>query len=238
MMRTPVIAFLIAALMFCSSVVAFVARSGTKTVQPGPSLEAMIPQQFGDWREESIGMVQVVDPQIKEVLDADYSQIVNRYYVNSERYMMMLSVAYGSGSGPLRLHKPETCYTGGGFTVHTADASEVVTPYGGIPVRRLVTSKGPRAEPVTYWLRVGDKATTAWRSELVKLGYTLSGRAPEGLIFRVSSIDRDQRRAMQLQDQFVNQLLASVSPDARKHLSGLGNKRGEEGIAHGSILEK
>jgi len=100
---------------------------------------------------------------------------------------------------------------------------QLTTQYGEIPVRRLFTSKGQRVEPVTYWLRIGDRVVRGWQRRLVELRYTLTGRVPDGLLFRVSSIDPDQARANKLQDQFVNQLLQSVSSTDRKRLSGLGD---------------
>jgi len=61
------------------------------------------------------------------------------------------------------------------------------------------------------------------QKRLIQLSYTFTGRIPDGLIFRISSIDPDQARANQLQDQFINQLLNAVSPVDRKRLSGLGD---------------
>jgi hypothetical protein len=43
------------------------------------------------------------------------------------------------------------------------------------------------------------------------------------LLFRVSSIDPNQTRANQMQDEFINQLLKAVSPVERKQLTGLGD---------------
>jgi len=60
------------------------------------------------------------------------------------------------------------------------------------------------------------------QKRLVDLKFGLTGRIPDGLIFRVSSIDSNDARAFALQDQFVNQLLEAVSPEARARLSGLG----------------
>src|SRR6185436_3636699 len=115
------------------------------------------------------------------------------------------------------------CYPGAGFTVHRRDTSQIATRFGEIPVRRLFTSKGARVEPLTYWVTVGDQAVQGWQGKLVELSYTLTGRIPDGLIFRVSSIDPDQARANKLQDQFINQLLQSLAPADRKRLSGLGD---------------
>lgn len=223
-MRSTGIAFLIAALMFAAGIGAIVARPGPRTagLAPAFSLEAMIPKRFGDWREEPQRIVQVINPQVQEILDQTYSQLLTRNYVSADGYRIMLSIAYGADQrGPLRAHDPESCYPAQGFTLHRREASMLATPFGEIPVRRLFTSRGSRVEPLTYWVRVGDKAVHGWQSKLVELSYTLTGRIPDGLIFRVSSIDPDQGRASRFQHQFINQLLQSVTPAERRHLIGL-----------------
>jgi len=225
-MRSNRMAFLIAALMCAASIGAVVARPGTKAADLGLaiSMETLIPKQFSEWREEPQSIVQVVNPQAQALLDKLYSETLSRTYVNSGGYRIMFSLAHGSDQRlAFQAHKPEVCYPAQGFTLHRAEASQLSTPFGEIPVRRLFTSKGSREEPVTYWFRLGDKVVPAWQSRLVELSYTLTGRIPDGLLFRVSSIDPDQARANQMQDQFINQLLQAVSPAERKRLSGLGD---------------
>jgi EpsI family protein len=219
-------AFVIAVLMFGASIGAVVARpeATIADMQPAMSLEAIVPKAFGDWREEPERIVQVVNPQLQKTIETDYSEVLTRSYVNAEGYRVMLSLAYGSVQrGTLKLHKPEVCYSGQGFTLHRTRASRLATPYGEITVRRMFTRKGLREEPVTYWLRVGDKTVQAWQGKLVEVGYAVTGRAPDGLIFRISSIDSNQDRANQLHDRFIHELLGSVSPSERKYLSGLAN---------------
>ena len=225
-MRSNRLAFVIAALMCGASIGAVVARPGAKAADAGPaiSLEAIIPKQLGGWREEPQRIVQVVNPQQRATLDNLYGQVLERSYVNADGYRIMLSLAYASDQRAyLQAHYPEACYLAAGFALHRREASQLTTPFGEIPVRRLFASRGPREEPLTYWLRVGDKAVQGWQSRLVELSYTLVGRIPDRLLFRVSSIDSDQARANQMQDQFINQLLQAVSPAERKQLSGLGD---------------
>ena len=220
------IALLIATLMCAASAGAIVTRPGTKAADLGPaiSLETMIPKQFGDWQEEPQRIVQVVNPQTQELLDKLYTETLSRTYVNASGYRIMLSLAYGSDQrGALQAHKPEVCYPAQGFTLHRTEASQLATPFGEIPAQRLFTSKGPREEPVTYWFTVGDTAVQGkLQKRLIDLRYGLTGRIPDGMLFRVSSIDPDQARANRMQDQFVNQLLHALSPAERKRLSGLG----------------
>jgi EpsI family protein len=225
-MPTNRIAFLIAALMCAASVGAIVARPTARLADEGPaiSLETMIPKQFGDWREQPQLFAQVINPQTQELLDKLYSQILARTYVNSNGYRIMLSLAYGSDQrGSLQAHKPEVCYPAQGFVLQKNEAGQLVTTFGEIPVRRLFTTLGPRQEPVTYWFTLGDKVVLGWtQKKLADLRYGLTGRIPDGMLFRVSSIDPDQTRANEMQSGFVNQLLESVSPAERKRLSGLG----------------
>lgn len=220
------VAIVIAVLMFAASGAAYVARPTARVsdLRQAISLQSMIPRQFGDWREQPAGYVQIVNPQTQELLDKLYSQILNRVYVNAGGYRIMLSLAYGSDQrGSLQAHKPEVCYPAQGFVMQKNNAGELATAFGTIPVRRLFATLLARQEPVTYWFTVGDQAVLGTtQKRLVDLRYGLTGRIPDGMLFRVSSIDRDEARAYQMQDQFVNQLLQAVSPEERKRLSGLG----------------
>ena len=221
------IALLIAALMFAASVGAIVVRPSAKLADERPpvKLEVMVPVQFGDWREEPQRFTQVINPQTQELLDTLYSDLLSRTYVNGNGYRIMLSLAYGSDQrGSLQAHKPEVCYPAQGFDLKKNEASTLSTRFGSIPVRRLLTTMGPREEPLIYWFTVGDKAIQGTiQKRLVDLRYGLTGRIPDGLLFRVSSIDGDPSRAYEMQTAFVNQLLQAVGPAERKRLSGLGD---------------
>jgi EpsI family protein len=220
------IALVLGLMMCAASVGAIVARPTVKAADQGPriSLESMVPKQFGDWREEPQRAGQVVNPQTQELLDKLYSQILTRTYINSQGYRIMLSLAYGSDQrGELQAHKPEVCYPAQGFKLHRTESVPLSTPVGSIPAQRLMTSLGPRQEPVTYWFTVGDKAVQSkLERRLVQIAYGLTGRIPDGLLFRVSSIDEDQTRANRFHDQFVNQLLQAIPTGDRVRLSGLG----------------
>jgi EpsI family protein len=212
--------------MFAASVGAMVARPTKKLSEDRPtiSLEAMIPKQFGDWQEEPLRYMEVVNPETQALLDKLYTEVLGRTYVNSSGYRVMLSVVYGSDQrGSLHAHKPEVCYPAQGFRMEKNEAGRLATPFGDIPVRRLFGHLGNRHEPVTYWFAVGGEAVQGTtQKRIVDLRYALTGRIPDGLLFRVSSIDRDEARAHQMQDQFTNQLLQAASPADRKRLSGLG----------------
>lgn len=189
----------------------------------GITLESAVPNVFSDWTELAEQSVQVVNPQTKELLDKLYSQLLTRSYINKQGYRIMLSMAYGDDQrGGLQAHRPEICYPAQGFKLSKVEDGKLETIYGKIDVRRISTSLGTRNEPVTYWLTVGNqviRSTFDKRIAEIRLG--LTGQIPDGLLFRVSSIDGDSTRGFRMQQKFVADLMASVPATTRRQLSGL-----------------
>lgn len=217
----------LAGLMVMASVGGIAARPSAKASDGAPRylLEEIVPKQFGEWRELPQRSAQVVNPQTQELLDKLYSQILTRTYVNAAGYQIMLSLAYGDDQrGGLQAHKPEVCYPAQGFKLVSNRQSTLATPFGTIATRRLNTTLGPRHEPVTYWLTVGDTAIqNRLEKRMVEIRLGLTGQIPDGLLFRVSSIDPSIERAFSQQDKFVIDLLGAVNPTDRTRLSGLRN---------------
>lgn len=193
-------------------------------------LEAVLPDRFEGWQRLDSTPAEVINPQANVLLDKLYSQVVNRVYVNEAGQRVMLSVAYGEDQrGGLQAHKPDFCYPAQGFTVTSTQAGQLPTPYGDIPVVRMETRAGSRFEPLTYWTTVGDVAiSSGFQRRMVELDYGLKGLIPDGLIFRVSSIENDSAHAFETQESFVVALLELLAPSERSRLSGLltvGGKR-------------
>ena len=226
MSKSVRISIVLAGLMALAAVGGIAARPAAKPPGSAPRyvLEETVPTQFGDWRVLPDSGAQVVNPQTKELLDKLYSQILSRTYVNAQGYRVMLSLAYGDEQrGDLQAHKPEVCYPAQGFKLHSNEAAQLSTPFGGIAARRLSTSFGARKEPVTYWFTMGDKAVKSkFEQRLVEIRLGLTGEVPDGLLFRVSSIDDSPERAYRMQEAFVADLLKALPVRDRLRLSGLG----------------
>jgi EpsI family protein len=212
-------------LMCCASLAGFAVRPTAKAADKGKSisLETSVPKVFADWTELPEKSVQVVNPQTQEILDKLYSQVLTRTYVNKQGYRIMLSMAYGDDQrGGLQAHRPEVCYPAQGFKLGKVEDGTLPTAYGNIGVRRLSTRLGVRNEPVTYWLTVGDQVIkSALDKRIAQIRLGLTGQIPDGLLFRVSSIDNDEARAFQMQQAFAADMMAAVPAPARKQLSGL-----------------
>jgi len=218
-------AVILAVLMCGASAAGYAVRPSAKAADKGQaiSLEAIVPKGFGDWTLLPEQGAQVVNPQTQRLLDSLYSQILTRTYVNKQGYRIMLSLAYGDDQrGGLQAHRPEVCYPAQGFKLHMQREGSLQTAFGTIDVRRLTTSLGSRNEPITYWLTVGDTVIrTPLDKRLAEIRLGLTGQIPDGLLFRVSSIDSDETRAFDMQRAFAADLLGAVSPQARRQLSGL-----------------
>jgi EpsI family protein len=214
----------LAGLMLAASVAAMLARPSAKAHDEAPrtSLEDLVPRRFGEWREVPAGVVQVINPETQALLERLYAETLARVYVNTAGYRIMLSLAYGSDQrGELQAHRPEVCYPAQGFTVHDNVPAVLATRFGEIRGRRLLTSLGARREPVTYWFTLGEHAVDGpLEKRLVELRLAVTGRIPDGLLFRVSSVDGDAAQAWRLQREFVESLLVHV-PAARTRLAGM-----------------
>ncbi len=186
------------------------------------NLETMIPKAFGAWRVDPTVVPLQVDPDTQAKLDRIYNQTLSRTYINQDGERVMLSLAYGGDqSDNTGLHRPEVCYAAQGFEVSKNEGANLRTPFGVLPIRRLMAVSGARHEPITYWVTVGDRAVQAGMEQKIQqLRLGLSGTIPDGMLVRVSTINADPQSAYQVQDQFVFALLAAVNPQQRERLAG------------------
>lgn len=218
--------FILLMLMLAASGLALALRPTQKMADQGPpiNLETMIPRTFGDWYEEQQHSAQIVDPQQQEMIDKIYTQTLSRTYVNSSGYRIMLAIAYGDDQrDSLQTHYPEVCYPAQGFEVLSRQSGNIsALPLGSIPIMQLTTSlEKRRLEPVTYWVMIGDMPITGgWKKKLAEMRYGLKGLVPDGLLFRVSSIDQDNQHAFEMHRSFVTDILSAMPPLERKRISG------------------
>ena len=186
-------------------------------------LEQLVPSQFGDWQELKQSNGQIINPQQTALLEKIYSQTLSRTYVGKNGVIIMLSIAYGANqSDGVALHYPEVCYPAQGFQLQSNQLAEIETKFGSIEGRRLMTRLGQRNEPVTYWSTLGDKVVRGgMKTKLAQLDYGFNGFIPDGLIFRVSSINREATKGYADQSLFIADLIDALPPASRQRLAGL-----------------
>ena len=192
----------------------------------GPlDLQADVPRQFGRWVMDERTVVSVVNPQQEELLKQLYSQVLERVYVNKyDGYRIMLTIAYGGDQREgLAAHYPEACYAAQGFKIQSSVQDSISINQSLIPVTRLETSlANQRFEPITYWIMVGEVSSRGGvRKKLADLYYTSRGYIPDGLLFRVSSIDPASPNAFERQAEFIKEIVPALRMTSRRRLSGV-----------------
>jgi EpsI family protein len=192
------------------------------------SLEQMIPRRFGGWTVDDSVAPLTPDETQKELIAALYDQTLARTYVNDAGQRVMLSIAYGGDqSKQLQLHLPEVCYVAQGFDMVKDQHGNLATRYGQVPVKRLVMRQNTRNEPITYWVTIGDKAVMSGLGQKYqRFVYGLTGKIPDGMLVRVSTIGADELAAYRVQARFVNQMLDALAPRARTRLLGAATNQG------------
>jgi exosortase B len=199
--------------------VAFAAAAvAAPVLKPAPAdvsavnLQTMLPAAFDGWRIDPSVEPIAPAPDVQSNLDRIYNQIVSRAYVNDAGEQMMLTVAYGGDqSDALKAHRQEVCYSAQGFEIRDLARGTVSAGGRSFPVTRFDAVRGARAEPVTYWLTMGDRVVLGRLERLkVQLASGLSGRLPDGMLVRVSSIGNDAPRAYAAQQSFIASALAAM----------------------------
>ena len=217
-------ALLICLLMAATAAMAHYARPTVKIADSGPrvDLETLFPREFGDWRIDDRTPVILPSPDLQAKLDAIYNQVLSRTYVNSQGERIMLSVAYGGDqSDGTSAHRPEVCYPAQGFQVLGNEIAAIDIDGRSMPVRRLQSRLGPRYEPITYWIVVGDRVVTSGtQQKLAQLRYGVRGQIPDGMLVRVSSIGTDPNAAHALQARFVSEMVKSIDSERRLRIVG------------------
>ena len=185
-------------------------------------LAAAIPVQFAGWSVDNAIAPVAPNPDSQAALDRIYDQTLARSYIDAAGQRVMLSIAYGGDqSKALQLHLPEICYVAQGFQIVEKSEGVLASPFGPLRVKRLVARADARNEPITYWITVGNQATRAgFAQKLQLLAYGLSGKIPDGMLVRISTIDRDAPAAYRVQDAFSMAMLSALSPQSRTRLLG------------------
>ncbi|QHE75930.1 exosortase-associated protein EpsI, B-type [Hydrogenophaga sp. PBL-H3] len=229
-MKLPLKHLLLMALMVASAALAAAIRPTASLADERPTIDlaAMVPSRFGDWREQLNVAVQIVDPEQQATIDEIYTQTLTRNYIHADGYRVMLSIAYGKNqSDNLQLHKPEVCYPAQGFKLEKLERVPLNLLDQSISATRMQTHLGQRFEPVTYWTVVGDHITTGGiDKKLTEMRYGLRGRVPDGMLVRVSSIDRDPARAHRIQSEFAAAMVAAIAAEHRPRFAGVSPTSG------------
>jgi EpsI family protein len=179
-------------------------------------LDDILPQKVGRWTFVSnSGLVVPPEDQMSRAL---YSQLVTRVYSDRNGPPIMLLVAQSATqTGILQIHRPEICYTAGGYTLSAIEPHAVKTAAGEIPTLSMSASSGSRTEQLIYWTRIGDHLPSTWREQRMVVAMdNLKRIIPDAIMVRVSTYGNDKARALAAIDEFTVDMLGAMTPEARR----------------------
>jgi EpsI family protein len=201
-------------------------RQHLSKVRARIDLARQVPTDFGHWREAK-GLAPVLpDPEVQSRLDALYSQVLARNYVNAEGHGVMLSIAYGSdqSSEATSVHRPEFCYGAQGFQVRNLGVASLdVGGNTALQVQRLLATQTRRVEPISYWITLDELATLPGLGrKMAQIQFGLKGQIADGMLVRVSNLTKGGlEEDFAMQRDFIASLKLAISPEVRARYFGV-----------------
>jgi EpsI family protein len=177
----------------------------------GPNkLEDLIPKTIGKWK--FVAASGLVVPPEDQLSQAIYSQLLTRVYWDGNGPPVMLLLAQsGSQTGFLQIHRPETCYTAGGYTISAVAPHPIPVGPKILLANSMEASAGGPTEHIVYWTRVGDELPQRWREQKLAVAkQNLEGIIPDAILARVSVVSEDGAAAFATLDEFVREMIGSV----------------------------
>jgi EpsI family protein len=208
---------LLLGLLFCSAAGLAAWRIPRKNLDylGRQKLEDLIPKTIGRWK--FVAASGLVIPPEDQLSKAVYSQLLTRVYADGDNPPIMLLVAQsGSQTGVLQIHRPEFCYTAGGFQLSSAPPQQITVGSKVLTATALDATAEGRTEHVVYWTRIGDRMPLSWKAQRLAVAeLNLRGIIPDAIMVRISTVNGDARAARAAIKDFMKELLQSVAPDRR-----------------------
>jgi EpsI family protein len=183
-------------------------------------LDKVLPEKLGKWTFVSTsGLVVPPEDQLARAL---YSQLLTRVYADDTGEPIMLLVAQSATqSGILQIHRPEFCYTAGGYDLSPSEPHNVALQGATLPALSISATRDARTEQIVYWTRIGNHMPMSWPQQRMAVAMdNLRGFIPDAVMVRVSTYGTNQEAALAKIDEFIRTLMASVAPNIRRVFVG------------------
>lgn len=178
-------------------------------------LDDIVPKTIGSWNfVAASGLVIPPEDELEKTL---YSNVLTRVYSDGQSTPIMLLVAQnGSQTGFLQIHRPEFCYTAGGYRISLVSPHPINLGSHVLTASRMDATAGGPTEHVIYWTRIGNTVPTSWaQQKLVVARQNLEGIIPDAILIRISTVNDDADAAMAAIDRFIRAMLQSIPPSKR-----------------------
>ena len=178
-------------------------------------LENLVPKSIGAWNfVAASGLVVPPDDQLSRAI---YSQLLTRVYWDGRTSPVMLLVAQSAReTGFLQIHRPETCYTAGGYQISAVTPHPIQVGSTVVAANLMDASAGGPTEHVVYWTRIGTKMPQSWREQKLAVAeQNLEGIIPDAILVRLSCVNDDRDAALAAIDRFARAMIASIPEEMR-----------------------
>lgn len=180
-------------------------------------LEKVVPKTIGKWQfVSSSGLVLPTEDQLALTL---YSQQLARVYWDKVGPPIMLLIAAGNNqTGFLQVHRPEFCYTAGGYELSNASMQPIQLRDGReIVVNKLLATREGQSEWMLYWTRIGTRIPDSWAQQRLAIASdNLKKIIPDAILIRASTLMPDGDKAADILSEFVEAMIESVAPSLRR----------------------
>lgn len=178
--------------------------------------QQLIPAKVGGWASRK--SAELVLPAEDEGQDKLYENLETRIYEGNDLPAIMFLIAYSSiQRNDVQVHRPEVCYPAAGFPILWTKPATIDVGGRTLLGRELLADRGGLNERIIYWVRVGDKFPIGWAEQRLTMALSNArGVTPDGVLFRVSTIDDDPERAASALRMFVKAFIATSSPSFRE----------------------
>lgn len=178
---------------------------------PEKQFQKMIPGTVGGWTSRR--SAELVLPADDEGQDKLYENLETRVYEGEGLPSMMVLIAYSSVQrNDVQVHRPEVCYPAAGFPILWTKPAELEFGSEKIRARELVAERGGLRERIVYWVRVGKEFPIGWPEQRLAMAISnAKGVTPDGLLFRVSTIEETPHFSPDALNTFIETFVRSSS---------------------------
>ena len=189
------------------------------TAQPmtAESFQAAVPGRVGGWTSRKSS--EVVLPAQDDANEL-YENLETRIYEGPGLPLMMVVIAFSSTQqADIQVHRPEVCYPAAGLPVIWSKPLDIKFKSTSIAAREVLADRGGLRERVVYWVRVGDAFPITWPEQRLTMALdNLKGTVPDGVLFRISSIEEPDGDTKASIMTFITAFLDAASPDFRDRI--------------------
>ena len=179
-----------------------------------------VPDTAGPW--SFVRSSGVVLPPPDAYSDRVYDNLVTRVYESPNGPQIMLLIAYNNiQDGVLQVHRPEICYSVGGYSLTPTNFHTLSLFDRNIPAN-MFSALGPnRNEQVLYWIRIGKAFPRTWAEQRMAVARAnVAGHIPDGAMLRISLLGDSIKEASPSLEGFARDFLAACPEPLNRILLG------------------